>query len=115
VVAVSYSFAGIPVADFPAAYAWYVRLLGRAADMFPHDDEAVWRLTPGGAVYVVGDCERAGHGLLTLAIDDLDAYADRLRADGVALTEESEGGAPRRLVVTDDDGNRITFFQDRAL
>jgi len=112
---VTYSFAGLPVADFAAAYAWYVRLLGRPADMFPHEHEAVWRLTSGGAVYVVDDCERAGNGLLTLAIDDLDAYADRLRTNGFALTEEPEGSAPRRLTITDDEGNRITFFQDPAL
>ena len=112
---VTYSFAGLPVADFAAAYAWYVSLLGRHADMFPHDNEAVWRLTSGGAVYVVHDRERAGNGLLTLAIDDLDAYSDRLRKDGFAPTEEPEGNAPRRLTITDDDGNRITFFQDPAL
>jgi catechol 2,3-dioxygenase-like lactoylglutathione lyase family enzyme len=111
-VRVTHSFAGLAVSDFATAYDWYVRLLGRPADMFPHDTEAVWRLTAGGAVYVVGDPQRAGSGLVTLAIDDLDAHASRLRDDGLALTEEATGTAPRRLTITDEDGNTITFFQD---
>jgi len=52
---------------------------------------------------------------VTLAVDDLEAAANRLRAEGLVLVEELEGAAPRRLTVTDDDGNKITFFQDPGL
>jgi catechol 2,3-dioxygenase-like lactoylglutathione lyase family enzyme len=107
-------FAGLPVADYAAAYDWYVLLLGRPADMCPHDSEAVWQLAPGGSIYVVEDAERAGSGLLTVALDDLEAQEARLRAVGVAATEQSHGPAPRRLVVKDVDGNTLTFFQDPA-
>lgn len=68
-----------------------------------------------GAVYVVSDRERAGNCLVTLAIADLDLHASRLRAEGLALIEESDDRAPRRLSIRDDDGNKITFFQDPAL
>lgn len=105
-------FAGLPVADYRAAYEWYERLLGRGADMFPHDTEAVWRLTPNGAIYVVQDPDRAGSGLLTLALNDLDAHEGRLREAGLSFEELAAGDAPRRLVVTDPNGNRLTFFQD---
>ena len=111
---IRYTFAGLPVADFRAAYDWYVRLLGRAADMFPHDTEAVWRLTPTGAIYVVQDPDRAGSGLLTVALDDLDAYEEQLREAGLAFEEQVAGHAPRRLVVRDADGNTLAFFQDPA-
>jgi catechol 2,3-dioxygenase-like lactoylglutathione lyase family enzyme len=113
-VTVTYTFAGLAVRDFAAAYDWYVRLFGRPADMFPHDEEAVWRLSSGGAIYVVADSERAGHGLVTLALDDLDAHAKRLHASGLAFTEQATEGSPRRLVVRDVDGNTITFFEDPA-
>jgi hypothetical protein len=83
--------------------------------MFPLDDEAVWRLTTSSSVYVVGDVERAGNGLLTLASDDLDGLANRLQADGLVFTWDCGGNAPVRLIVSDDDGNRIAFFQDPAL
>lgn len=113
-MAITYTFAGLPVADFGTASAWYQRLLGRAADMLPHDSEAVWRLTPGSAIYVVQDRERAGSGLLTLAVDDLAEHEARLRETGVAFTELATGDAPHRLRVEDPDGNTLTFFQDPA-
>lgn len=113
-MAITHAFVGIPVSDYSTAYGWYARLFGRAADMFPRDGEAVWRLTSSSSVYVVGDRERAGHGLLTLAVADLGLRAGRLRAEGFALTEQSGGGAPRRVMITDDDGNTITFFEDPA-
>jgi len=113
-VAITHTFTGLPVADYAAAYDWYAGLLGRPADMSPHDSEAVWRLTPGCSIYVVQDPERAGRGLVTLALDDLDAHERRLREAGVAFAEQVDGSAPRRLVVNDLDGNTLTFFQDPA-
>jgi hypothetical protein len=72
-------------------------------------------LTSNSSVYVVGDPERAGNGLLTLAIDDLDSHTNRLSANGFTLTEHPGGNSPRRLTISDDDGNMITFFQDPAV
>jgi catechol 2,3-dioxygenase-like lactoylglutathione lyase family enzyme len=109
---VTHAFAGLPVSDYTAAYDWYTHLLGRPADMFPHEHEAVWRLTPTASIYVVQDNLRAGSGLVTLALDDLDAHEKRLTADGLALTEQSGGASPRRLVIKDADGNSLTFFDD---
>jgi len=111
---ITYTFAGLPVGNYAAAYEWYVRLLGRPADMFPHATEAVWRLTPSGAIYVVQDPERAGSALLTLAVDDLDAHERRLRTAAISFAEADDTDAPRRLVVEDPDGNRLTFFEDPA-
>jgi hypothetical protein len=113
-VAVTHTFGGLAVANYRAAYDWYVRLLGRPADMFPHDREAVWQLTSSGSIYVVEDVERAGGGLVTLALDDLDAHERRLRDSGLTFTEQIHGAAPRRLVVRDVDGNTLTFFQSPA-
>ena len=111
-MAITHTFAGLPVADCTATHDWYVRLLGRPADMFPHDREAVWRLTPSCSIYVVQDPERAGRGLVTLALDDLDVHQRRLREAGLAFAEQVDGSAPRRLVVPDVDGKTPTFFQD---
>jgi catechol 2,3-dioxygenase-like lactoylglutathione lyase family enzyme len=111
-VTVTHTFAGLAVANYTAAYDWYVRLLGRPADMFPHDREAVWRLTPNGSIYLVEDPQRAGTGLVTLALEDLAAYQRRLRDGALPFTEQTDGAAPRRLVVRDADGNTLTFFQD---
>ena len=111
---ITYTFVGLPVTDYRAAYDWYVRLLGRAADMFPHDTEAVWRLTPNSAIYVVQDPDRAGRGLVTAALGDLDAFEERLHETGLAVQEQVSGHSPRRLVVRDADGNTLAFFADPA-
>lgn len=111
-VAFTHTFAGLPVADYTTAYGWYVRLLGREADMFPHESECVWRLTPTSSIYVAQDSQRAVGALVTLALDDLDVHERRLREAGFTFTEETSEAAPRRLAVSDLDGNKIVFFQD---
>ena len=111
-MAVTHTFAGLPVADYASAYDWYVRLLGRGADMFPHERECVWQLTGTSSIYVVQDPERAGSALVTLALDDLGAHEKRLSDSEITFTEESGGAAPRRLVVSDVDANRLVFFED---
>ena len=112
---VTYMFAGMAVADYEAAYEWYVQLLGREADMYPHDTEAVWRLTSSSAIYVVQDPQRVGRGLLTVAVDDLDAHETRLLEAGLPFAELAAEDAPRRLVVRDPDGNTLTFFESRGM
>jgi hypothetical protein len=101
---VTHVFAGIPVADHPAARAWYEELLGRPPDMVPHDSEVAWRLTETGWIYVVQDAERAGRALVTVLVDDLDA----LSLDGET---EMVPGKFRSTHVTDPEGNRIQFAQ----
>jgi hypothetical protein len=108
---ITHTFSGLPVRRYMKAYEWYARLLGREADMFPHETEAVWRLTASGAIYVVEDPDRAGGGLLTLALEDLDGQERHLREAGLVFSNDVSGDAPRRLVVNDPDGNRLSFFQ----
>lgn len=109
---ITHAFAGLPVADYKTAYPWYVRLLGRGADMFRHDSECVWRLTSASSIFLVQDPEQAGSALLALAVDDLDAHKQRTEAAGFLFVVHESGVAPRRLMVTDTDGNKLTFFHD---
>jgi catechol 2,3-dioxygenase-like lactoylglutathione lyase family enzyme len=104
-VAFTEVFAGIPVADYEAARAWYERLLGRPPDFFPNDHEAVWGLTEHGWIYVVRDAERAGQALVTFLVDDLEAHVP----DPGAIEVWADG--LRRVELTDPEGNRIQFAQ----
>ncbi|MEA2376971.1 MAG: hypothetical protein QOK00_2873 [Thermoleophilaceae bacterium] len=110
-MAITQLFAGLPVADYPAALVWYESLLGRAPDFHPHDSEAVWQLADTGWVYVVADSDRAGNGLLTLLVDDLDQHVGELAQRGFATEIETLPGKVRRASIADPDGNRITFGQ----
>jgi len=112
-VAVTYLFAGIPVADRNSASAWYERLLGRPADLVPNDNEVAWQVAGAGWIYVVGDTERAGSGLLTVLVDDLDRHLSELAARGItAGAIETAPGLFRKAVVSDPDGNTISFAED---
>ena len=103
--------AGIPVSDFTAARAWYERLLGRPPDVVPHETEVMWEVAPAGWLYVVGDAERAGRALVTVLIDDLDAWLAGLAERGVAVAGVEEVGGGRKADIIDPEGNRIAFAQ----
>jgi catechol 2,3-dioxygenase-like lactoylglutathione lyase family enzyme len=106
---ITHVFAGLPVADYERARDWYERFLGRPPDRFPKEGEAVWQLTETGLIYVVHDPARAGSALLTLIVDDLDAWVDEVARRGIVCEEvETVPGAVRRTAVTDPDGNRFT-------
>jgi catechol 2,3-dioxygenase-like lactoylglutathione lyase family enzyme len=105
-------FGGIAVADYARAVGWYTRLWGRPPDMVPHEAEVVWWLTSSASLYVVADRARAGKGLLTVIVDELDRLLAQLAGRG--LTPESTEGFPgelRRAVFSDPEGNRVTFGQ----
>ena len=103
-------FAGIPVNDFAAALAWYERLLGAPPAFFPHDTEAVWGLAEHQWVYIVQRPERAGHGILTVMVDDLDDRIAQIAGRGIEPTEREvyDNGA-RKMIYRDPDGNEIGF------
>ncbi len=101
-------FAGIPVRDFSTAQAWYERLLGGPPSFLPHATEAVWEVAEHRSVYVVEDAARAGHAVLTLFVDDLDAWVDGIADRGLepALRETYDNGV-RKVTYRDDDGNEV--------
>ncbi|HVF78479.1 MAG TPA: VOC family protein [Solirubrobacteraceae bacterium] len=102
-------FAGLPVRDFEAARAWYERLLGEPS-FLPHATEAVWTVAEGGSVFVVQDADRAGQGLVTVFVDDLDAQAAEIEARGLEPDErETYSNGVRKMIFRDPDGNEIGF------
>jgi len=111
-MAVEHLFAGIPVADRDDAVAFYERLTGRPPDLIPNESEAAWQLTPTSWVYVVVDTERAGAGLNTLLVDDLDRFLAGAQQRGIAAGPiEIVGGSVRQSILTDSDGNRLKVGQ----
>jgi glyoxylase I family protein len=109
----SHLFAGIAVADFDAGLRWYERVFGKPPDMLPAEGDSVWHLASGASVYVVRDAERAGKALVTLAVPDLENLKAELAARSVAHRPIRQTPGPvLRLVVTDAEGNRVTFFED---
>ena len=105
---ITWFFARVAVADYPPARAWYERLMGRPPDFSPQEHEAVWQVVENGWIYVVADSERAGKGLLTLMVDDLDRHVAELRERGIAVGAiETQPGRYRKVDITDSEGNKI--------
>jgi catechol 2,3-dioxygenase-like lactoylglutathione lyase family enzyme len=105
-------FAGLRVADFAAARAWYERLLGAEPSMLPHETEAVWELGDGsrGHLYILEDAESPGGGLITVFVDDLDARVDAIAARGIEPAErETYSNGVRKVTYRDPDGNEVGF------
>jgi len=105
-----YLFAGIPVGDFAAALAWYESLFGAPPSSFPHDEEVVWELAEHRLVYVVKRPEDAGHGMLTIMVDDLDAREAGIGRRGLEpVQREVYPNGVRKITYADPDGNEIGF------
>ncbi|MCQ4045314.1 VOC family protein [Streptantibioticus rubrisoli] len=103
-------FAGIPVTDFTRALAWYERLLGSPPTFYPHDTEAVWELAEHRYVYVVRRPERAGNGMHTVIIDDLDTRVAQIAERGLEPTRrETYPNGVRKITYHDPDGNEFGF------
>lgn len=105
-------FAGIPVRRFQEACSWYERLLGRGPDLRPNDIEAAWKIEDSAWLYVIADADRAGKALLTVIIDNLDAFSADLAGRGLQPDEiEEEPGNYRKAVFHDPEGNTLGFGQ----
>lgn len=103
-------FAGIAVRDFDAALTWYGALFGVPPSFFPHDSEAVWQLAESRSVYIVREPEHAGHGMVLLFVEDLDARLGEIAGRGLepARVETYENDV-RKVVFQDPDGNEFSF------
>ena len=102
-------FAGLRVRDFQAARPWYERLLGEPT-FFPHATEAVWTLAEERSVYIVEDPDRAGRGVVTVFLDDLDAQIAATAARGLEPDESlTYANGVRKALYRDPDGNELAF------
>jgi hypothetical protein len=102
-------FAGLRVRDFQAARPWYERLLGEPA-FFPHATEAVWTLAENRSVYVVEHADGAGSCVVTVFVDDVDAYVTAIAARGLEPDErETYTNGVCKTIYRDPDGNELGF------
>ena len=102
-------FAGLRVRDFQAARPWYERLLGEPT-FFPHATEAVWTLAEDRSVYVVEHAGGAGHSVVTIFVDDLDAHVAAIAARGLEPDERlTYSNGARKTLYRDADGNELGF------
>jgi glyoxylase I family protein len=105
---VDHVLAVVAVSDIAAARAWYTGLFGREPDNTPMSSLVEWQVTDGGWVQVTEDSRRAGHGMLNLAVSDIEEGARELRERGIDAGEIINANKGVRLCpITDPDSNKI--------
>ncbi len=110
---INHVFAGIAVADYDSALAWYKRFFGRSPDVIVTENESMWQVVHTGWIYVVGDANRAGKALLTLLVDDLEDLVAGLGERGLETSAiDTVPGLYRKAVITDPEGNMISLGED---
>ncbi len=110
---INHVFAGIAVADYEKALAWYKRFFGRSPDVIVTENESMWQVTDTGWIYVVGDANRVGRALLTLLVNDLEDHVASLRQRGLETSAiDTVPGLYRKAVFTDPEGNMISLGED---
>jgi len=105
-----YLFAGIPVSDHQRSLAWYEQLLGTPPTMIPNDVEAVWDLAEFRSLYIVVNPEDAGHGHVSLFVedDDFDTLVSGISERGIEPeTNETYDNGVRKATYRDPDGNEF--------
>jgi hypothetical protein len=102
-------FAGVRVRDFVAGRAWYERLLGQPT-FLPHATEAVWTLADDRSVYIVESADDAGHCVILVFVDDLEAQVAQIAARGLEPDERvTYSNGVRKALYRDPDGNEVGF------
>jgi predicted enzyme related to lactoylglutathione lyase len=80
--------------------------------MRPNDREATWRITETASVYIVADEDRAGQSAVTMFVDGLDAELDGIARRGIPVGRaQTTSGLPRRVKISDPDGNAIQLAE----
>ena len=101
----------VPVSDLDRAAAYYEKLFGRPADNNPMPSLVEWQVVPGGWVQVFVDEDRAGSGLLNLAVSDLAAAIDDATAKGLDPGDvQAASKGVEIATVTDPDSNTIALI-----
>lgn len=101
-------FAGVAVRDRDRAVAWYDALLGDVETFAPTDTECVWSVAPRRHLHVHERPDDAGHGMVTLFVDDHDALVAAAAGRGIEPERtETDANGVRRTVYHDPDGNEV--------
>lgn len=110
-MSIDHVLAVVPVSDVDASRAWYEKLFGRAPDNNPMPTLYEWQIVPGAWVQIWADDERAGSGLLNLAVGDLDAHVAAAADDGLSPGDPEDVNKGVRLsTLHDPDGNLIRLI-----
>ena len=101
-------YAGIYVRNIETAKEWYARLFGCAPTFVASDTEVVWELAESRCVALEENADHAGHSILTIFVDDFDAWVARIASVGIEPSDRlTYRNGVRKALYSDPDGNEI--------
>jgi hypothetical protein len=101
-------FAEVAVTEYAAGLAWYERFLGKPASFEAHATESVWELAQHRYLVVLEKAEDAGHGIVTLFLEDFEGWLSAVSSRGIEpTTVETYDNGVRKATFHDPDGNEI--------
>ena len=101
-------YAVIFVRDYASAKAWYARLLGAEPSYVATATEAVWELAEHRSIVIDENADRAGHGMVTIFVDDFDTRLAQISQRGIEPTQrETYRNGVRKALYRDPDGNEV--------
>ena len=104
-------YAAVYVKDIAASTAFYARVLGREPDDRPMPFLVQWRAFGNAGIQLFLDAAKAGHGVMTIVVEDMLATRELLAQAGIALGDIAEGGFGKIAHVVDPDGNLVTLAE----
>lgn len=104
-------YAAMFVTDIGNSSEFYSRILEREPDDKPLATFVQWRESGGAGVQLLQNPAKAGSGVMTIVVPDLDATKLRLHVDRIELSSIEQGEFGKSTHRTDPDGNIITFTE----
>ncbi|KIT15018.1 VOC family protein [Jannaschia aquimarina] len=106
-------FAQLACSDATASHDWFETLFARPCDMRPMSGLAEWHIGDGAGFQLFHNPPAAGHGTMTVFVDDLRAERARLSEARLAVGEIEPGDAVDLLQLRDPDGNLVVLVEKR--
>jgi hypothetical protein len=104
-------YAQLNCADLSASMEWYKKLFGRVPDSHPMDGLLEWHHRDSAGLQLFENAKDAGHGTLTLIVDDLRDEHARLEKAGLAPGDIEPAMSTSLLRLHDLDGNLVVLAQ----
>ena len=103
-------FANLSCRDLATSTRWFTAVFGREPDRNPMAGLHEWDRGDAG-LQLYEKSEEAGHGTLTLIVDDIHEERRRLSDAGLAVTEIEPADYTTIMRLRDPDGNLIVLAQ----
>jgi hypothetical protein len=107
-------FAQLACTNEAASSDWFEALFDRPSDAKPMPGLSEWHLGSQAGFQLFVDPSAAGHGTMTVFVDDLGAERARLSAAGLPIGDVQHGDAVDILQLRDPDRNLVVLVQPRG-